>query len=380
MRKMNLDDVRRLFPVVKKLVYLNNAGTGPLPMTAVRAMHGFLRQAAEDGCVPYLEAEKVVESARVLAAKLMRVRPEEIAFVKNTSSGVIIAIGSIPWEGDDNMIMMKDGFPANTYPYHLLLPDVEKRFVTATELSQGPECIFRLVDKRTRLVAIDWVHFLSGARFAIKEIGGFCQKRGIFFLVDAIQGLGAIDEDFSGSGADFVVAGGGKWLLAPQGIGLLYVNLKKLSRLKPFNLGWLSAHWQEFNDCLTPRPLKKDASRYEEGTKNYLGIYGLRAALKLLLDFGVAEVNARVFDLTRRLREGLLALGWEVMTPAEDEKRAGIVTCRKEGRDMTELQRRLEDNGFVCAVRENWLRISPHFYNTEDEVARLIGQIEMAIS
>jgi len=374
-----MESVRRLFPVTKRLVYCNNAGTGPLPATAVKAMNSFCRQAAEEGCVPYTEAETVTEAVRGLAAKLMKVKPEEIAFVKNTSSGIIIASGSIPWESDDNMIMMKDAFPANTYPYYLLLPEVEKRFVTATELAQGPECVFRLADNRTRLVAIDWVHFLSGARFDIKEIGRFCQKEGIFFIVDAIQGLGVVDENFSGIGADFVVAGGGKWLLAPQGIGLLYVNLKKVGRLKPFNLGWLSAHWQDFNDCLTPRPLKKDASRYEEGTKNYIGIYGLRASLKLLIDFGMAEVTVRVFNLTRMLRERLLELGCEIMTPAEDEKRAGIITCRKKGKDMQVVFHRLEEKGFICALRENWLRISPHFYNTEDEIIRLVQEIKILL-
>jgi selenocysteine lyase/cysteine desulfurase len=376
---MTIEKIRRLFPVIKRLVYLNNAGTGPLPLTAVKAIASFCRQAAEQGCVPYLEAEKVVEETRNLAAKLMMVKPEEVAFVKNTSSGIIIAIGSIPWDRDDNLIMMKDAFPANTYPYHLLLPDIEKRFVTAAELAEGPECVFRLVDTKTRAVALDWVHFLSGARFEIKEIARFCQRKGIYFIVDAIQGLGAIFEDFSEIGADFVVAGGGKWLLAPQGIGLLYVNSRNFPRLRPFNLGWLSAHWQEFNDCLKPKPLKKNASRFEEGTKNYIGIYGLRAALKLLLDFGLREIEERVFNLTRLLRERLVAMGLEVMTPSGKERQAGIFTCRKQARNMAEVERNLEQKGFVTAVRENWLRVSPHFYNTEEEIERFVEQLKMAM-
>ncbi len=377
MGKMTLDSVRKLFPVVKRQVYFNHAGTGPLPLTAQRAMTGFIRKAVNEGAVAYGEAEKVVAETRVRAARLLGVKPAEVALVKNTSSGIIIAIGSIPWEDDDNLIMMKDAFPANTYPYHLLLPDVEKRFVSAAELTAGPECVFRLVDKHTRAVALDWVHFLSGARFDIGAIGAFCQKNDIFFIVDAIQGLGVVNANFSRMGADFVVAGGGKWLLAPQGIGLLYVNPGKMNRLKPYNLGWLSAQWEEFNHCFTPKPVKRNASRFEEGTKNYIGIYGLGAALKILLEFGLENIDARVRELTRQLRSGLKGAGFEIMTPEPDERRAGIITCRKPDRDMAVVYQQLQAAGFICALRENWLRISPHFYNTEEEVERFVQQIKI---
>ncbi len=372
-----VQEIRLLFPVVNRLVYFNHAGTGPLPLTAVRAIERFCHQAAEDGEVPYQEAEKVVKRTRQLAGRLLRVKEKEVAFVKNTSSGLIIAINSIPWERDDNLVMMKDAFPANSYPYHLLLPEVEKRFVSSAELAAGPDCVFRLVDERTRAVALDWVHFLSGARFDIKAVARFCQKQRIFFIVDAIQGAGAVAEDFGTLGADFVVVGGGKWLLAPQGIGLLYVNSKIINRLRPANLGWLSCKWEAFNDCFTPKPLKKDASRYEEGTKNYLGIYGLEASLRLLLDFGMENVHARIERLTEQLREGLTALDFEILTPLAPAQRAGIVTCRKEGRDMAEIHQRLRETGMVCALRENWLRISPHFYNTTAEVERFLEKLKI---
>ncbi len=377
MSTQKLDKIRRLFPVVKKLVYFNHAGNGPLPLPVIRQISSFCRKAGEQGAVPYLEAEKVVEETRELAARLMGVKPEEIAFVKNTSSGIIIAIGSIPWGRDDNLIMMADAFPANSYPYHLLLPEVKKRFVTSTELAAGPECIFRLVDKDTRAVALDWVHFLSGAKFDIAEISDFCKRGKIYLIIDVIQGLGAIGENFGKIGADFVVAGGGKWLLAPQGIGILYVNSRTLPSLRPFNLGWLSCHWEGFNQCFTPKPLKKTASRFEEGTKNYLGIYGLREALRLLLGFGLAEISERVYSLTKTLQEGLSGLGFEILTPSERERRAGIITGRKAGSDMVVLQRQLEERGFICSVRENWLRVSPHFYNTEEEVERFLETVKI---
>ncbi len=371
------NDIRLLFPVVNRLVYFNNAGTGPLPLTAVRAIEKFCHRAAEYGEVPYQQAEKVAEKTRHLAGRLLQVKDKEVAFVKNTSSGLIIAINSIPWEQDDNLVMMKDAFPANTYPYHLLLPDIEKRFVTSAELVDGPHCIFRLVDEKTRAVALDWVHFLSGARFDIKAVAQFCQERKIFFIVDAIQGAGAVAEDFGALGADFVVVGGGKWLLAPQGVGLLYVNSHTFSRLRSANLGWLSCKWEAFNDCFSPKPIKKDARRYEEGTKNYIGIYGLEASLRLLLEFGIENIHIRINRLIELLRSGLEMLGFEILTPVDPERRAGIISCRKEGVDMVKLNERLREAGIVCAVRENWLRISPHFYNTETEVEQFLNQIKI---
>ncbi len=371
------EEIRQQFPVLKRWIYFNHAATGPLPTPAVKAIERFCQKASIQGEVPYLEAERVVERTRKLAARLMMVKPAEIAFVKNTSQGIIIALGSIPWERGDNIVIMKDAFPANSYPYHLLLPEVEKRFISSVELAGGPECVFRLVDEHTRAVALDWVHFLSGARFDINAIGQFCQKRGIYFIVDAIQGLGAVAHNFSLSGADFVVAGGGKWLLAPQGVGLLYVNGKRWQRLKPFNLGWLSCEWREFNDCFTPKPLKKSAARFEEGTKNYIGIYALEEALKLLLGFGMENVNARINKLTSMLQKGLMAMGFEILTPREEERRAGIVTCRREGSDMKELRERLVERGTVVSVRENWLRISPHFYNTEEDVEQFLNNVRL---
>lgn len=377
MLNQKLERIRTLFPVVNRLVYLNHAGTGPLPLPVIREIERFCRKAAEQGSVPYQEAEGVVEKTRRLAARLMGVKPAEVAFVKNTSSGIIIAIGSIPWERDDNMVMMKDGFPSNSYPYHLLLPEVEKRFVTSAELTEGPECVFRLVDEHTRAIALDWVHFLSGARFDIEAVSRFCQERGIYFIVDAIQGLGAIATNFGKIGADFVVAGGGKWLLAPQGIGVMYVNSRVLPRLRPFNLGWLSCEWQEFNDCFTPRPLKKGARRFEEGTKNYIGIYGLQAALKILLGFGIDNINSRINGLIELLRARITTLGFEILTPEKITQRAGILACRRKGSNMVQLQQQLEERGIVVAVRENWLRVSPHFYNTEAEIEHFVEQVKL---
>jgi selenocysteine lyase/cysteine desulfurase len=366
---------RRLFPVTQRYVYLNHAANGSLAVPVVEAMNGYIERCSLHGGVPYPEGEAAVEDCREMAARLMGVRADEIAFVKNTSAGAIIAIGSIEWQHGDNMILMRDAFPTNTYPFDYLLPHVEKRYVTSVELAKGPECIFKLVDRHTRAIAIDWVHFLSGVRADIVAIATFCRTRAIYILLDAMQGLGAVNQDFAGLGIDFVYAGGNKWLLGPEGSGILYVNSATLPNLKPANLGWLSAKWDDFNDIYTPKPTKPGASRFEEGTKNYIGIYGLRESLRILLDAGMSEVAARVRMLVQLLRQRLEEKGFEVMTPVDPQRHAGIIAASRPDIDTAALFTRLKEQGFICSLRENRLRLAPHFYNTEEEIERFCAAL-----
>ncbi len=366
--------VRELFPVTRRAVYFDHAATGPLPLTAVDAIARYCCKKAETGQVPYAEAEAGVLDARASLARLLQVKPATIAFTKNTSAGVIIAINSLEWQPGNNVVLLSDDFPTVTYPFSYLLPQVEQRLVSSETLICDPEALFRLVDRRTRLVAFSWVHFLTGRRFDVTAICRFCRDHGVLTLVDAIQGLGAVDLNWSSVRPDFLVSHGAKWLLSPQGSGFMYVDEDLLPDLRPANLGWLSAQWDDFNDIFSIKPLKPDASRLEEGTKNYLAIWGLAESLRLLLDFGIVNVEARVRRLVGLLRSGLESAGFEIVTPAEPEKSAGIITCHKPGARTASLHARLNSAGMMCSLRENMLRIAPHFYNTEDEVRQFLAR------
>jgi selenocysteine lyase/cysteine desulfurase len=370
MNPAELDRIRALFPVLSSSIYFNHASTGPLPLTGIEAVTGYCRHQAETGQVPYDEAEAAVEETRRMLARLLHVAPETVAFTKNTSAGVTIAIGSTEWRDGDNVVLMEDDFPTVTYPFHYLLPGVQKRWCSSERLAEGPEAVFSLVDDRTRMVAVSWVHFLTGRRFDIAAVCRFCRERGVVTVVDAIQGIGVVDCDWDAVGADFVVSHGAKWLLAPQGSGFMRVRPEILPTLRPCNMGWLSAEWADFNDIFTLKPMKPGASRFEEGTKNYLAIYGLRESLRLFLAAGPAEVESRVRMLGARLRDRLEELGFEIATPAEPGRNAGIVTGVRPGDDSGLLHKRLADAKMICSLRENQLRIAPHFYNTEEEVDR----------
>lgn len=369
---MSFEQYRKLFPVTRKFIHLNHAATAPLPLTARQAIEQYVKSRSEEGLTECREDEQIANQTRMLAAKLMNSSIEEICLVKNTSHGIIIAIGSITWNKGDNVILMKDAFPTILYPFKYLLPEIEKRYVTSFELLANPECIITLIDEHTKAVVIDWVHFLNGVRIDLATIALICKEKGIYFIVDGMQGLGAVSIDLSQIKLDFFSAGAAKWLLGPQGIGILYVNQKILGKLKPFNLGWLSADWLDFNDIFSPKPLKTNASRFEEGTKNYLGIVGLQESLKLFHEIGMNNIESQIFDITDYLLSKINDPRFDIITPKEREKRAGIVSFRRKDKDSMELYTKLKQNKIVCSLRENYIRISPHFYNTTAELDKLI--------
>jgi cysteine desulfurase / selenocysteine lyase len=369
---LSFEEFRRLMPVTERFVYFNHAGTGPLPSSTVKVLAEFCRRQSETGEVPYAEAEEVVEQARRSVAELLHLPPSHIAFTKNTSAGVQTAIGSLEWQAGDNVVLMKDDFPTVTYPFLLMLPDIEKRWVTSEDLVRDPGVLFRLVDGRTRCVAVSWVHFLTGRRFDVQAICRFCRERGVFTVIDAIQGIGVLDFDWSKVDSDIICSHGAKWLLSPQGSGFMAVRPESLARMKPYGLGWLSAEWKEFNDIFSMKPLKPDASRFEESTKGYLSIYGLNESVRLFLEAGLPAIAPRVRGLASRLRAGLESKGFEVVTPAEPGRSAGMVTCRKPGLCTASIHAWLKSGGMVCALRENLLRVAPHYYNTEEEVDRFV--------
>jgi len=366
--------LRRQFPVTERLTWFNHAGVGPLSAPTAQAVAEFAVRAAREGEVPFPEAEAMVEECRARLGRLLRVPAESVGFTPNTSSGILLAIGALEWRAGDNVILMEDDFPTVTYPFRLMLPGVERRTVTSAELVEDPAVVFAHADERTRMVALSWVHFLTARRFDIEAIVRFCRERGIISVIDSIQGIGVVDCDWSAVDADFVVSHGAKWLLSPQGSGFVQVRAETMAGLRPVNHGWLSADWREFNDIFSEKPLRAGAARFEPGTRNYLGICGLNAGLELWERYGTAAVEARVRALVARLRAGLEAAGFETVTPAEPERSGAFITCRRPGACSASIHAWLRAGGFVCALRENLLRVAPHCYNTEEEVDRFVAR------
>ncbi|MDE0484349.1 MAG: aminotransferase class V-fold PLP-dependent enzyme [Candidatus Poribacteria bacterium] len=364
---------RAEFPVTKSYVYMNHAGVAPLSRRVRDAMVGFVEDATVNGAVNVDSWTETVEMCRSVAAQLVNADATEIAFMKNTTQGILIAANGIDWHQGDNVVTTAVEFPANVYPWWSLKEryGVQTRMVPERDGRIHLEDIIEAIDERTRVVTISHVEFASGYRNDIKAIGEICRERDVWFVVDAIQSLGAIEVDVKSSHIDILAADGHKWLLAPEGAAIFYCAKDKLERLINTNVGWASVvNPREFLDYdLTQKP---DATRFEEGSYNSTGLYGLKAAIDLLLEIDVSNIETRILELTSGLIKGLNAKGYRVITPKSDSERSGIVVFESDHYTPAELFTLLNERNIITAERGSGVRVSPHFYNTELEIADLL--------
>jgi cysteine desulfurase / selenocysteine lyase len=365
---------REQFPVTKELIYLNHAAVSPLCRPAAEAMKHLADDACQFGSLHYDKWMESYAGLRQATATLINCSPEEIAIVKNTSEGIATVALGLDWKPGDRVVAFKEEFPANFYPWLRLEP----RGVQVTWLS-----IYDPLEKiaaavvGARLLAISYVNYLSGHRVDLDAIGKLCHDQGCFYFVDAIQGMGAFPINVESSYIDALAADGHKWMLGPEGNGVLYIRRKWLDAIEPVEFGWTNpANYNDYSSRdMTLRP---DAGRYECGTLNTIGCYGLRAALQLLLEVGVGNVAAAVTALADRLEAGVRAQGYEVMLRREAEASSGIVSFRHPSIDYRMVVSGLKQNRVTAAPRQGWIRMSPHFYidpSEIDEVLRLLPEV-----
>ncbi len=364
---------RSEFPVTETYVYMNHAGVAPLSRSVKAAMTGFIEDATFYGAVHADDWAETAEACRFAAAQLINADTTEIAFMKNTTQGILIAANGIDWKTGDNVVTTAVEFPANVYPWWRLKEryGVDTRMVPERDGRICIDDIASAIDERTRVLTISHVEFASGFRNDIAALGQLCRERDIWFVVDAIQGLGAIEVDVKSWNVDILAADGHKWLLAPEGAAIFYCANEKRDQLINTNIGWASVvNPRDFlNYELTQKP---DATRFEEGSYNSVGLYGLKAAIELLQDIGIASIEIRVLELTAQLIAGLEAKGYRVSTPKKDTERAGIVIFGSPQHTPTELYEMLYAENIITAERGSGVRVSPHFYNTASEIERLL--------
>ncbi len=378
MDETTLKRFREEFPVTERLAYLNHAAVAPLPRRAVERMTAMARDVSTTGDQHWADRNREVERVRGLAARLLGARnSREVSFCENTSTGLsFIAEGFVDWQPGDNVIGAAMDFPSNVYPW-MRLEDygVEYRRVEERDGRVDDDEVLSLIDDRTRMLALSWVQYASGYRCDLERIGRVCRERGVLLVVDVIQGLGALALDVEASFVDVAVASAHKWLLGPEGIGLLYVSDRILERVRPIRSGWRSMSdqlsWTELRV-----ELNDGAKRFESGTLNAYGITALGASLEILLEAGLDEVEARVLALTERAAVGLAERGFRLISSREPGETSGIVTAVHSSRSAEDLVKDLADKGIGVAVRAGRFRVSPHFYNTEEEVDRMLAALE----
>jgi cysteine desulfurase / selenocysteine lyase len=359
---------RDQFPVTERLIYLNHAAVAPLPRVTAEAMQGLAQDALDFGSLHYDQWLDTYEKLRVAAARLIGADRGEIALVKNTSEGIATVAMGLNWHPGDRVVAFREEFPSNYYPWLRL--EEHRASVDWLSVTDPLEAIDRAC-QGAKLLAISFVQYLSGFRADIDAIGEICRRHGCFFLVDAIQGLGAFSLNVQTAHIDALAADGHKWMLGPEGCGILYIRKSRQDSVFPMEFGWTNvAGYHDYSSRdLTLRP---DAGRYECGTLNTIGCYGLRASIEFLLEVGIERIAPAVQALADQLTEGAARKGYVLLGNRTPENGAGIVALHKPGLDSRQLVHELKERGIIAAPRQGWVRFSPHFYISPEDIERVV--------
>ncbi len=354
-------------------VYLDHAATGPLPQRTRDAMAAYAPRRAEPFRLQPDDYFPVLARARERAAALIGARPACIALMTNTSHGLNLAARALPIGRGDVILSTHGEFPANVYPWMAAARarGAEYRLLPLAGDWPDEEALMRAIetDSRVKVVAVSWVSFWSGHRFDLTAIGAACRARGIFFVVDAIQGLGPLPLDVVAANVDILACGAQKWLLSPWGTGFAYVRDELIARLEPGEVGWMaqasSGHFGQFLDY--DARWHDDARRFEVITLDFMNFLGMAESIGLFLELGpAAEAHTRVLgDLAVAFTDS--TPGVTLVTPREPHRRAAVLSFRTS--DVAAASGRLNAARVTHTVREGCVRLSPHFYNTADELA-----------
>lgn len=367
---------QREYPVTAEKVFVAHAGICPIPRRVSEAIRDYAEQSTrgdQETLVPAFQMHRT----RELAARLIGAELSETAFVGPTSLALSLVASGLNFEVGDNVLVYLDDFPSNVYPWLALAEKgVEVRFLKVEKLGGiHPADVAGQVDERTRLVALASCHFASGFRIDVDAIGRALRERGILFCLDAIQTVGAFPT--SVEHVDFLAADAHKWMLGPCTAGILYVRKELQEQLRPPIHGWHNLNCPDFV-ALDELQYKPDARRYEPGSANLLGLVGLHAALELMAEIGVENIARELLRKRAWMTPVLEAKGFSVLhTEAAEANCSGIVTIVREGEDMDALHARLEAANVMSSVRSDrsggkYLRFSPHYYNTDAEMERIL--------
>jgi selenocysteine lyase/cysteine desulfurase len=364
----NFSELRAQFPVTDSLIYLNHAAVAPLVRPAAAAMKWFCGDGMLYGSIHYEQWLEAYEGVRRATAQMIGATREEIALLKNTSEGIATVAMGLDWRAGDRIVAFKEEFPANQYPWQrLAAKGVTIEWLSVTDPLEKIEA----AAKGARLLAISFVQYLTGYRADLKAIGGICHRHGVIYFVDAIQGLGVFPLDVRECHIDALAADGHKWLLGPEGCAVLFISHALQEQVEPVEFGWTNV--ASYNDYgARDMTLRRDAGRYECGTLNTIGCFGLRASMEFLLGMGTARTAPMIQALGDRIFEGARRKGYEVLGERTPQTGAGIVSIRKPGMDSGAIVLHLKENKISTAARAGWIRTSPHFYITAEEIDHVI--------
>jgi cysteine desulfurase/selenocysteine lyase len=371
---MQFDHARWLpeFPVRERCLYLNHAAVAPLPRPVAEAMRAHIADQESAGarnCKGWQQREL---TARTLAGELVGCRAEDVSLIRSTSEGLSMVAQGLAWRKGEAVLVGEEEFAANVAPYLALATrGVSVRRYSTPAGRIELDTVVPLLAPPVRMLALSWVAFHTGWVAPVAELAKVAHERGIVVLLDAIQGLGVLPDRFEELGVDALVADGHKWLLGPEGIGVMATRKELRTRLAPVLAGWLNVRLDEHSLFLREARFHEDGRRFEPGAMPNVLLAGLTAALDLLLEVGPAEVYSRVCAHNRTITQTLLQAGWEVVSPGPTHRLAGIVAARHPFLPAHQVGERLRDRHIEVSARQGLVRFSPHFYTTAGELDAL---------
>ena len=362
-----------MFPVTRLWAYCDHAAVGPLPVPARDAVVAALDAQMHDGSVGIADVESRKEAVRDAVAAAIGASADEIAFMRSTSDGALLVANGLDWRIGDSVIFTDNEFGANAYPW-LNLQDrgVTCKLIHAPQERLTVETLERVATSRTRVVAVSYVGFSDGYRHDVAAIGAWCRSHGVILALDAMQGFGHLPLDVAAWNVDVCYFGVAKWLLAPQGLSVVYVRRELVDRLRPALCSWRSVKEpMKFLDYT--QPFADAARRFDAATINYPAIVGFGESLRLITTAGLADIERHVLRLGDRLIRGAKAAGLAIISDLEPRSRSGIVVIDRGGRSIEELAMRAGSAKVQATIRETGVRVSPHGYNTEDDIDRVLS-------
>ena len=374
MNTFNLAEIRADFPIVEQCTFVNHAALSPISRTVQNAIiEQATLQTRDTSQCGGIGLERY-DQGRRLAAHLVGASPERVAWIDNTSHGLSHVANGLDWRQGDNIVLPALEFPSNYLAWAALQEKgVELRLVDAVDGRISAEMFAPHINAQTRLIAVSHVQFYSGFRVNLAEIGQLCQQHNTLLAVDGTQSIGALALDVGTSHVDVLVVSAHKWMLGPMGIGFMALSDRAFAQITPPTIGWLSVR--------DPFRFKREiellpnAQRFEPGTENAAGIFGLTARLDTIKRVGITTIEARILSLTDRLCDRLIERGFNITSPRGNGEKSGIVTFTHPEIPGEELYQRVTKANVQASLRAGGVRISPHYYNSEEEMDLIVDAV-----
>ncbi len=366
--KMNIEGIKEKFPVKKHCLYFNFAADGPLPASSKAAVIDALEEKTNTGMIAIPKQVAVYEDLRDQLSILFKSERKNFAFIKNTSEGVLLALLAMDIKEDENYIVAEDAFPTTVKMMESNCKG-QMRTVKINASTSLTNQLLKVVDKKTKAIVLDWVHYFTGKIIDIEGVTQLARERNIFTVIDGTQGAGALKLDLDNSAIDFFVTGGHKWLLSPQGSGFIYVSGNVWEKIERKSFGWLGFNWLDFSDFTIKPELREGAAVMEYGTRSYMAALGLKESLCLINEIGIEIIEDHNRELREFFIEKISGKGYETIYNA---KSTSIIPFKSPSIDIVSLKRRLEENKVEVSLRNGYIRAAFHLVNDIDEVERFI--------